>query len=125
MFRKLLLAIVLFALIIAGLQIFGGRDFGQVSLALDKYQHGGTIGDFVSDVALIFKGGKVKENLFPHSRYREMVMYRWKDEFGEIHVSERQPNVENYEVIRLGDLDLKVQEGMSDQEIKSILKKDD
>ena len=124
MFRKLLIALVLFVLIVAGLQMFGGRDFGQVGLAMDKYQDGGSFGDFVSDVAVIFKGGKVKESIFPHSRYREMVMYRWKDEFGEVHVSERQPEVENFEVIRLGDLNIPIQESMSEEEIKKILKKD-
>ncbi|TQV76908.1 DUF4124 domain-containing protein [Aliikangiella marina] len=125
MFRKFLLALVLFALIVAGLQIFGGRDFGQMSLAMDKYQSGGSFGDFFADVVTIFKGDKVKESIFPHSRYREMVMYRWKDEFGEVHVSERQPNVENYEVIRLGDMDIQIQESMSEEEIKQILKKND
>ncbi len=125
MFRKFLIALVLFILIVGGLQIFGGRDFGQVGLALDKYQSGGSFGDFVSDVGVIFKGGKVKESLYLSSRYRDKVMYRWKDEFGEVHVSERQPNVENFEVIRLGDLNMPMQEAMSEEEIKQILKKDD
>ena len=121
MFRKLLIIIVVFLLVVAGLQIFGGRDFGQMSLAWDKYRSQGEIGEFMSDIGIMFRGGKVKESVFPNSRYAKMIMYRWKDELGEVHVSERKPEVEVYEEIRLGDMQFQIEEGMSKEEIKQVL----
>lgn len=125
MFKKLLLIIIVFAIIIGGLQLFGGRDFGQITLAWDKYQSKGELSGFLSDVGTIFAGGKVKEGALPSSHYANQVMYRWKDELGQVHVSERKPNVANYEEIRLGDLDYQIEESMSQEEIKRLLKKDD
>ncbi|TQV84476.1 hypothetical protein [Aliikangiella coralliicola] len=125
MFKKLIVIIILFGLVVAGLQMFGGRDFGQVSLAWDKYNHGGDISSFLSDIGTIFSGGRVNESALPMGRYADQVMYRWKDELGQIHVSERKPNVDVFEEIRLGDMKFDIQEGMSKEEIEKILKKKD
>jgi len=119
--RKLLIVIVVFVVVIAGLQVFGGRDFKQTSKAWDNYAQHGEIGTFIGDIVTIFKGGKVKDSIFPESRYAEMIMYRWVDELGEVHVSERKPDVENYEEIRLGDLSFQIEKGMSQEEIKAVL----
>ncbi|MGX5174198.1 DUF4124 domain-containing protein [Aliikangiella sp. IMCC44653] len=110
MFKKFIIVIVVFIVILAGLQVFGGRDFTQVELAWDKYSYNGTLSSFLDDVGIIFGGGKIKEGVFPHSRYAKHVMYRWTDEHGTVHVSERKPNVANFEVIELGELDIQVEE---------------
>lgn len=122
MFKKLLIIIFVIVGILAGLQLFGGRDFTQIELAMDKYNNSGELGDLVTDITTIFKGGKVKESLYPNSRYEKMVMYRWVDEFGEVHVSERKPKTGKYEEIKLGDLKFSIDEGMSEEEIKRVLK---
>lgn len=124
MFKKLIVIIVLFSLVLGGLQLFGGRDFGQFSLAWDKYNHGGDVSSFMSDALVIFKGGKVRESYLPLGKYAEQYMYRWVDELGQTHVSERQPKVENFEKIRIGDLKFDVQKGMSKEEIEAALKQD-
>jgi len=124
MFKKFILIIIVFALVIAGLQLFGGRDFGQITLAWDKYRSGGELSSFLSDVGVIFSGDKVKEGALPSSRYANQIMYRWKDEFGVVHVSERRPSVENFEEIRLGDLNYQIEESMTPEEIKRVLKRD-
>jgi len=125
MIRKFIVILIVLAVLMGGLQLFGGRDFGQMTLAWDKYSYGGTLGSFLKDVGVIFKGGKIKESLLPLGKYAEQVMYRWKDEFGQLHVSERQPDVEEYETIRIGDLEFQVEEGLSEEEIKAALKKKD
>ncbi len=124
MLKKLILVLVIFIVVIAGLQLFGGRDFGQINLAWDKYQSHEELGKFLSDVGVIFSGGKVKEGALPSSRYANQIMYRWTDELGQVHVSERKPNVANYEEIKLGDLDYQIEESMSNEQIKQLLKKD-
>ncbi len=123
MFKKLALILIIFILIVGGLQLFGGRDFSQMSLAWDKYTNNGTLGSFFDDVLVIFKGDSVKEGLLPHSRYSKQIVYRWTDEFGEVHVSERKPDVANYETIQLGDLNIQVEESMSDEDIEAQIKK--
>ena len=123
MIKKLLLIIVILAIVMTGLQLFGGRDFTQMGTAWDKYASGGDLGSFMSDVGSIFSGGKINESVFPDSKYNELIMYRWKDELGEVHVSERKPNIDNYEEIRLGDMKFQIQEGMTEEEIKAVLQK--
>jgi len=125
MFKKLLFIIILLSLVIGGLQIFGERDFGQMTLAWDKYNNGGNIGSFFSDVVVVFKGEKVKESALPLGKYADRYMYRWKDELGQIHVSERQPNVAEFEKIRIGDLKFDIQKGMTKEEINQVLKTKD
>lgn len=125
MFRKLFVVIIVFALLIGGLQLFGGRDFGQVSLAWDKYNYGGDLSSFLTDIVVIFKGDKIREASLPSGKYANQIMYRWKDASGQLHVSERKPDVAEYEEIRIGDLKFQIEEGMSEEEIKAILKKKD
>ncbi|MET1253719.1 DUF4124 domain-containing protein [Aliikangiella maris] len=117
----------MFIVIIGALQIFGGRDFGQITLAWDKYASNGTLSSFIDDVVIIFKGDKIKESVFPHSRYAKKVVYRWTDANGEVHVSERMPtNVKDYEEIQLGDMEFQIQESMGDDiTVKKANKKKD
>lgn len=122
MFKRLLIIIFVLIAILVALQLFGGRDFTQVELAMDKYNNGGELSSLVNDITTIFKGGKVKESLYPNSRYEKMVMYRWVDELGEVHVSERKPKTGKYEEIKLGDLKFSIEEGMSEEQIKQVLK---
>ena len=123
MFKKLFLIIIILVVVLAGLQIFGGRDFSQVSLAWDKYTHGGDMGSFATDVGIIFAGEKVRESVLPSSEYAQKIMYRWTDELGVVHISERKPNVDNFEEIRMGDLDYKVEKGMDKADIDRVLNK--
>ncbi len=124
MIRKILILIVVLVVVMIGLQIFGGRDFSQISLAYDKYQTKGEISTFLSDIGVMFSGGKVKEGVLPSSRYANQVLYRWKDSNGIVQVTERKPDVGQYEVIKLGDLNYQIEEGMSEEQIKALLKKD-
>ncbi|WP_444998458.1 DUF4124 domain-containing protein [Aliikangiella sp. IMCC44359] len=119
MIKKFIIILVVFIIIIASLQLFAGRDFGQVAMAWDKYQLNGTVGSFFSDIGIIFKGEKIKESVFPDSKYAEKVVYRWTDAAGEVHVSERKPkNIDKFETIRLGDMEFQIQESMG-EEIKT------
>ena len=122
MLRKLLLVLLVFGLVVGGLQLFGGRDFSQLGLAFEKHQKGTEFGVLVSDILTIFQGGRVKEPNFLTGKYANQVMYRWKDELGQIHVSERQPDGFDFETINMGDLKFDVQAGLSREEIEKILK---
>lgn len=124
MFKKLLIILIIFVLIIGGLQVFGGRDFTQISLALDKYSQSESLGEFVTDIGRIFSGKTVNESVFPSSRDAEKVLYRWVDELGVAHLSERRPESGDYKEIKLGDLEIQVEPGMSQEEINAILQLD-
>ena len=122
MLKKLLLVLVIFVLVIGGLQLFGGRDFRQINVALDKYSSHGELGTFLGDVVTIFKGEKVRESALPSSRYEDMVMYRWIDQYGEVQFTERKPESGEFTQVRLGDMNFDIQKGMSREEIEQILK---
>jgi hypothetical protein len=120
--KRLLFVFILFLLTVAGLQLFGDRDFSQVSIAWDKYQYGGTISSFSSDIGDIFAGKTINQGGLATAKMSEHVIYRWTDEFGVVHNSERMPKVGKYEVIRMGDLKIETQEALEEEEIKKALK---
>jgi hypothetical protein len=124
MIKKFLLILIVLAVIVAGLQTFGGRDFSQISTAWDKYTVEGEVGTFLKDIGTIFAGGKIKEGILPSAEYYGKVMYRWIDEEGITHISELKPDVDNFEVIKMGDLKYKIEEGLDKEKIKKTLKKD-
>lgn len=120
--KRLIFIFILFLLTVAGLQLFGDRDFTQVSFAWDKYQNGGTISSFSSDIGDIFAGKTINQGGLATAKMSEHVIYRWTDEFGIVHNSERMPKVGKYEVIRMGDLKIVTQEALDEEEIKKALK---
>ena len=119
--KRLIFIFILFLLTIAGLQLFGDRDFSQVPIAWDKYQYGGTVSSFSSDIGDIFAGKTISQGGLATAKMSEHIIYRWTDEFGTVHNSERMPKVEKYEVIRMGDLKIETQEALDDEEIKAAL----
>jgi len=121
MLKKFIVILVLFILVIAGLQLFGDRDFGQMDDAWDKYRHGGDLGSLSEDVVIIFSGGKVNTGGLDVAKTVERLMYRWTDERGVIHNGEHPPKTGEYEVIRLGELNVKTQKGMEKEEIDKAL----
>lgn len=121
MFKKIIIILTIFALLIAGLQLFGGRDFKQVNLAWNKYSHGGTIGSLSSDVIAIFLGERIKRGDLDVKLMANRLVYRWTDEYGVVHNSDRMPKVEDYEVIRIGDMTMETQEAMSREDIDKLL----
>jgi hypothetical protein len=121
MFKKFIVILVLFILVIAGLQLFGGRDFGQVNVAWKKYQYGGDLGSLSEDIGSIFAGDKVNQGGLESARMAERLMYRWTDDKGVVHMSERMPKDGKYEVIRMGDLKIETQKALDEEEIKKAL----
>ncbi len=122
MFKKFLIAIVLFVVILVGLQFFGGRDFTQVPTAWEKYRHGGDIGSFTTDLGIIFSGEKISEGGLATAKLAERLIYKWTDENGVVQHSERMPNVDNYEVIKMGDVSIETQKSLDKEEIDRALK---
>ena len=120
--KRLIFIFIVFLLTVAGLQLFGDRDFTQVTIAWDKYQYGGTISSFSSDIGDIFAGKTINQGGLAIAKMSEHVIYRWTDEFGVVHNSERMPKVGKYEVIRMGDLKIETQEALEEEEIKKALK---
>lgn len=121
MFKKFLVILVLFILVIVGLQLFGGRDFTQMSEAWDKYRHGGDLGSLSKDVVVIFSGEKITTGGLDVAKTVERVMYRWVDERGVTHTGDHPPKTGEYEVIQMGDLNIKTQKGMEKEEIDKAL----
>ena len=122
MFKKFLFILFVFALVIAGLQLFGGRDFSQITVAWEKYRYGGTLGELVSDVGSIFAGEKLNQGGLATAKLANRIIYRWTDEHGVVHHSERMPTGYEYETIRMGDVSIDVQKSMDKEEIDSALK---
>jgi len=120
--KRLIFIFILFVLTVAGLQLFSDRDFSQVPIAWDKYQHGGTIFSFSSDIGDIFAGKTINQGGLAVAKMSEHIIYRWTDEVGVVHHSERMPKVEKYEMIRMGDLKIETQEALDEEEIKNALK---
>ena len=122
MFKKFIIAVIVFALIVVGLQLFGGRDFTQVPTAWDKYRHGGDIGSLTKDIGIIFSGDKISVGGLATAKLAERLIYRWTDEDGVVQHSERMPNVDNYEVIKMGDITVETQKSLNKEEIDKALK---
>lgn len=123
MFKKFIIILVLFFLIIAGLQLLGGRDFAQLGDAWDKYQYNDDLSELVKDIGVIFSGEKINQGGLDVARQANRVMYRWTDEYGTVHNSERMPKVEKYEVIRMGDIRIETQKALDKEAIKKALEK--
>ena len=121
MFKKFIVILILFSVVVAGLQLFGGRDFTQVPTAWDKYQHGGGFTNLIKDVGIIFSGDEISVGGLATAKLADRLIYRWTDENGIVHNSERMPNVEKYEVIRMGDITVETQEALDEEEIKKAL----
>lgn len=121
MLKKFIIILVLFSLILVGLQFFGGRDFTQVPTAWDKYRHGGDLTSLTKDIGIIFSGEKISVGGLATAKLANRVIYRWTDEQGVVHNSERMPSVEDYEVIRMGDLKMETQKALDKEEIKKAL----
>ena len=121
MFKKFIIILVLFCIVLAGLQLFGGRDFGQVNDAWDKYQYSEDLSGFVKDLGIIFSGEKINQGGLDVARLANRVMYRWTDEYGTVHNSERMPKVGKFEVIKMGDIKIDTQKALDKEEIKRAL----
>jgi len=122
MFKKLIVILVLFFIVVAGLQLFGGRDFTQVTVAWDKYQYGGTLSGLGSDIVTIFTGDKINQGGLSTAKLAERIIYRWTDEQGVVHHSERMPGSGiKYETISMGELNITVQKSLDKEEIKKAL----
>jgi hypothetical protein len=121
--KRLFISISLMIIILIVLQLFGGRDFTQIDLAIDKYHVHDELSVFMSDISLILKGKKVRQGDKLVGERANKIMYKWVDTAGQIHVSDRQPDVDNFEIIRLGDVDHQTVEGLSEEEIEQALKK--
>ncbi len=121
--KKLLFILVVFIVYLGYLQIWGGRDFTQIGIAIEKYQYFNDTNALTTDLSLIFFGGTVNQGGLATAKMAERVYYRWTDESGTVQHSERRPNVEQYETIKMGDLSIGIQESLSQEEIKRVLKK--
>jgi len=113
--------LVLFFIIVAGLQLFGGRDFTQVTIAWDKYRHGGDVSGFGQDVVSIFAGDKINQGGLSTAKLADRIIYRWTDEQGVVHHSERMPKGVKFETITMGELSITVQESLDKEEIDKAL----
>lgn len=118
MIKKAGFITLLLIILASALQLSGYRDFSQFSLAGKKYQQSNNLDVLVEDILRVIQGKRVREGNRLLGQYADQVIYRWKDELGQMHVSERRPDVAEFEIIRLGDLKFKLQEGMSEEEIK-------
>ncbi len=114
---------VIFLLVVAGLQLFADRDFSQLSIAVDKYQHGGNISTLLSDTGEIFAGKTVNKGGLATAKMAEHFIYRWTDEQGTVHLTERAPKDRKYEVMKMGDMSIETQKALDEEEIKKALKK--
>jgi|GEM_PF-2323323 len=123
--KKLGLLILLLAAITAGAHYSGARDFSQVSFAWKKLDNGGEWGAFFSDLVTIIKGEKLVSSQISLTANPNQIIYRWKDELGQLHFGQTPPKDVDFEVIKQGDLKLQTQKSMSKDEIDQVLKPND
>ena len=121
--KKLALILIVIALYFGYLEIWGGRDFAQISTAVEKYNYSDNYDVLLDDISLIYSGGKVSLGGLATAQMADRVYYKWIDENGVLHHSERRPNVKKYETIRMGDLSIEIQESLSQEEINKTLNK--
>ncbi len=125
MFKKMAVLLLIAGLVLGYFQLYTARDFGQLGLVWSKYTKAGNLNQLFDDISIVFAGGRVKEPTISNSKYSDKVVYRWKDKSGLVHVSEAKPAVDNYETIRVGDLKITTQKGLTKEEIDSALQQED
>ena len=121
--KKLAFILIITALYFGYLELWGGRDFAQISTAVEKYNYSDNYDVLMDDISLIYSGGKVSHGGLATAQMADRVYYKWVDENGVLHHSERRPNVKKYETIRMGDLSIEIQESLSQEEINKTLNK--
>ena len=121
--KKIVFLLIAVILYFGYLQLWGGRDFSQISTAFEKYNYSDNLDALKADLSLIYSGGKVSKGGLATAQMADRVYYRWVDEAGVMHHSERRPNVKKYETIRMGDLSIEVQQSLSQEEINKTLNK--
>ncbi len=121
--KKILFILIAFIVYLGYLQIWGGRDFSQIGIAVAKYNYSDDTDMLVTDLSLIYSGGTVSQGGLATAQMAERVYYRWTDENGILQHSERRPDIAKYETINMGDLSIEIQKSLSQEEIKRILKK--
>ncbi len=122
MLKKIRLVFIVLTLVIIGLQMFGDRDFSQLTIAVDKFNHGQSFSELIDDISLIFAGESINQGGLDSAKMADRIIYRWTDAEGIVHNSERMPKVEKFEAIRLGDLKIETQEALGKEEIKKALR---
>ena len=121
--KKIVFLLIAIILYFGYLEIWGGRDFAQISIAIEKYNYSDDFQSLKTDLYLIYSGGKVNTGGLATAKMADRIYYKWVDENGVLHHSERRPNVEKYETIRMGDLSIEIQKGLSQEEIDKTLNK--
>lgn len=121
--KKIVVLLVLFGVYLSYLQIWGGRDFFQITIAVKKYYYSENLAAFKTDLSVIYSGGTINQGGIATAQMANRVYYRWTDESGIVQHSEMRPNVKKYETIRMGDLSIDIQESLSQEEINKALKK--
>ncbi|WP_196139919.1 DUF4124 domain-containing protein [Aliikangiella sp. G2MR2-5] len=121
MIKRLLLILVLMALILLGLQLFGGRDFTQIGYALEKYQAKENFSVLMDDIGDIFMGRQVSQAEFYTGKHAQQKVYQWVDENGEVHYSERPPEAGQYITLEMNDLIVQVQKTLTRDDIKEVI----
>lgn len=84
-----------------------------------------SVTNLLTETVAVFRGERVKR-VAMSIREMNTIVYRWKDERGEVHLSYQKPTgVDNVEEIRLGDLNYQIESSLSEEEKALLLKKKD
>jgi len=59
--KKLLFLLITFILYLGYLEIWGGRDFSQIGIAIEKYNYSDNLDELTTDISLIYTGGTVSQ----------------------------------------------------------------
>jgi len=121
--KKLLFLFIALVIYHGYLEIWGGRDFAQIGVAVEKYNYSSDLDELASDLSLIYSGANVNQSGLATAQMANRVYYRWTDKKGVLQHSERRPNVDNFETIRMGDLSIEIQESLYQEEINKALNK--
>ncbi|NVJ59324.1 MAG: hypothetical protein HWE27_02985 [Gammaproteobacteria bacterium] len=113
--------IILIALVLVGI-VVGKDNPGQWTNTWNNFKDSYSVSGLVTDSMTVFNGNKVKR--IPLSNQEQQrVVYRWTDSKGVKHLSyERPRGVDNVEEVRLGDLEYKVEQSLTEEEKEAALR---
>lgn len=119
MLKKIAIFLFVLILILVALQLWGGRDFTQISLAWQKYDNQPKIAVLLNDIWVILKGDKVKDSFIPAEEMNK-IYFKWIDKHGVVKYSDqRPPDVKEYEEISIKDLPFNVQPSIYEEQRRS------
>ncbi len=123
--KKLLIILAIIMAVVIRAAMIEHKHPEQWSIVWQNFKDTESVVTLLKETVDVFRGERVKR-VAMSIREMNTIVYRWKDDRGEIHISYQKPTgVDNVEEIRLGDLNYQIETSLSEEEKALLLKKKD